>query len=89
MSLDQDKESVIMEFKHAAEKPPSVSDVRRKFDLASKDIDEQFGVIPLERDTGKSYMAVVSKEVGERIEKEQHPDFIMNWSNPKMDTFRP
>jgi len=83
MPLDYETESVMMEFKAAADKKPSLEDVRQTFELKEDEVDDNFGVYTMEREEGDTYISVVSKKAGERVEKDKHPDFIMNWSNPK------
>lgn len=86
MAFDYTKESIMLEFNHAAR--PDVKDVQKKFGLKQDEIDDSFGVIPMSGKNGKeSYVVVVTKDAAERVEKSAHPDFLKNWSNPKMEPF--
>ncbi|MDD9899601.1 MAG: hypothetical protein OXT65_01315 [Alphaproteobacteria bacterium] len=81
------KETVMMEFNHAAGNP-TAQDVVKKFALKEADLQET--VLPLERAPDKTtYIAFVEHKAAERVEKSGHPDFIQNWSNPKMEPFKP
>ncbi len=86
MSFNDSKGSVMMEFNTVAAKTPTLADVKQQFALADHEIDDTFGIIPLDRPEGRSFLAVVSTEAADRLEKQKPSGFVQNWSNARMSS---
>jgi hypothetical protein len=84
-------DTVMLQFKHEGA-PPSIDDVRRLFNLAGDEIDETFGVVPIDP-AENLYAVLVSNNVRDRVEA------VLNtrsrtaaegvFANPRIEPFGP
>jgi hypothetical protein len=85
MAFNSAKESVMMEFNHAAQ--PTLKEVQKKFGLGAGEIDGTFGVLAMESGGTDTYIVVVTKDAAERVKKSAHPDFLKSWPNSQIGPF--
>jgi hypothetical protein len=90
MAFDYEKGSLLVEFRAATDGQPTMAQFRHMFNLKAEDIDADYGLLSLDesiRHDGsdavirRTWMATVTMEAGERIERENRKGLIGVYSN--------
>lgn len=77
------KEDIITQLREAYKNVPTVEEVRKQFGLAAHEI-QQDTITPLPRPEGTTYIAVISMDAAERLERTKPEGFVQNWENSRI-----